>query len=412
MRSFFIIWLGQAFSRLGSQIVQFALIWYLTETSGSATVLAAASIVGLLPQIILGPLAGTLVDRWDRRKVLIFADSMIALATIILAFLFAFGLVQLWHIYTLMFIRALGGAFHTPAMTASTTLLVPQKHLARIQGLNGTLGGIIGILSPVLGALLLSLMPMQGIMAIDVGTALFAILPLFFIPIPQPKPGVEKDVSSILVDLVDGMRFLWSMPGLWLITLSHAVIYLLMMPAYSLIPIFVTDDLNGGAAQLAWLQSAIAVGTIAGGLLLSIWGGFRRQVVTVLLATLLSGLSWIVMGVTPQAGFYMAMGALFLGTAMNGVMVGSVGALWQTIIPPEMQGRLFAIGITMISGMSSIGLAIAGPTVDHVGVRIWFLMGGIVTTILGIVPFFVPVIMEVEKGKTQKLHSREKTTAT
>jgi DHA3 family macrolide efflux protein-like MFS transporter len=411
MRSFFIIWLGQAFSRLGSRIVQFALIWYLT-TTGSATVLATASMVGLLPQIILGPLAGTLVDRWDRRNVLIYADSMIALAAIILTFLFASGTVQIWHIYILMFTRALGGAFHTPAMTASTTLLVPEKHLARIQGMNGTLGGVIGILSPMLGALLLNLMSMQGIMAIDVGTALFAILPLFFIPIPQPKPDVDKNVSSILADLMDGMRYLWSVPGLWLITLSHAVIYLLMMPAYSLIPIFVTDYLNGGAPQLAWMQSSSALGTIAGGLLLSIWGGFRRQVVTVLLATLLSGLSWVVMGITPESGLYVAMGALFLGTAMNGVMVGSVGALWQAVIPPEMQGRLFAIGITIISGMSSIGLAVAGPTVDQVGVRFWFLVGGIVTTILGVVPFFIPVIMEVEKSEaTDATHKRTKTSA-
>jgi DHA3 family macrolide efflux protein-like MFS transporter len=150
-----------------------------------------------------------------------------------------------------MFIRALGGAFHSPAMTASTTLLIPQKHFVRIQGLNGALNGVIGIFSPMLGALLLNLIPMQAIMAIDIGTALFAILPLFFIPIPQPKHKDEKEVSSILADLVDGIKVLWSMPGLWLITLSHAVIYLLMMPAYSLIPIYVTDYLSGGAAQLA-----------------------------------------------------------------------------------------------------------------------------------------------------------------
>jgi DHA3 family macrolide efflux protein-like MFS transporter len=412
MRSFFIIWLGQAFSRLGSQIVQFSLIWYLTATTDSATVLASASLVGLLPQITLGPLAGTLVDRWDRRKVLIFADGMIALATGLLAFLFALGAAHIWHIYILMFIRALGGAFHTPAMIASTTLLVPEKHLARIQGLNGTLGGVIGILSPMLGALLLNLMPIQGIMVIDVGTAVFAILPLFFITIPQPKPDVEKAVSPILADLMDGIQYLWSLPGLWLITLSQAVIYLLMMPAYSLIPIFVTDHLNGSAPQLAWLQSSVAMGTVAGGLLLSLWGGFRRQVVTVLLGTLLSGLSWVVMGFTPENGFYMAMGALFLGTAMNSVMIGSVHALWQTIIPPKLQGRAFAIAITLVSGMSSIGLAIAGPIVDQIGVRFWFLMGGIVATIAGVVPFFIPVIMEVEKSEaTDATCKRTKTSA-
>jgi len=403
MRSFFIIWFGQAFSIFGSQLVQFALIWYLTKTTGSATVLAGASIAGLLPQIALGPLAGTLVDRWDRRKVLIFADGIIALATLLLAFLFALGMVHIWHIYILMFIRALGGAFHTPAMIASTTLLVPEKHLARIQGLNGALNGVIGILSPMLGALLLNLMPMQGIMAIDVGTALFAIIPLFFISIPQPKPAVEKDVSSVLADLVVGMKYLWSMPGLWMITLSHAVIYLLMIPAYSLIPIFVTDYLHGGASQLAWLQSSGAAGIVAGGLLLSIWGGFRRRVVTVLLATFLSGLSWVVMGITPGIGFYIAMGSLFLGAAMNSIMVGSVRALGQSVIPPELQGRIFAISLTIVTGMTPIGLAIAGPAVDHIGVRIWFLIGGFVTMILGIVPFLYLLLWKSRRVRPQRL---------
>jgi MFS transporter, DHA3 family, macrolide efflux protein len=172
-----------------------------------------------------------------------------------------------------------------------------------------------------------------------------------------------------------------------------------MMPAYSLIPIYVTNYLRGGALQLAWLESSLAVGIVVGGLLLSIWGGFRRQVITVLLATLISGLSWVVIGIAPERSFYIAVGAIFLGTTMNSIMVGSISALGQTIIPPEMQGRLFAISLTIINAMSATGLAIAGPTVDRVGVRFWFLLGGIVTTILGIVPFFIPVIMEVEQCK-------------
>jgi MFS transporter, DHA3 family, macrolide efflux protein len=406
LRFFFIIWVSQAFSFLGSQLVQFALIWYLTETTGSAVVLAGASAAGLLPQIVLGPLVGTLVDRWNRRRVLIFSDGAIALVTMILAILFACGRVQVWHFYIVLFIRALGGVFHSTAMTASTTLLVPEKHLARVQGLNGVLNGGVGILAPILGALLLNLLPMQGILAIDVGTALFAIVPLFFIPIPQPKPDSEKGAASILADLVAGLRYLWSLPGLWLITLSHALIYLVMVPTYALIPIFVTEHLHGGAAQLAGLQASSAVGIVAGGLLLSLWGGFRRRVVTVLLATFLSGLSWVVMGIAPERGFYLAMGALFLGAAMNAVMVGAVRALWQAIIPPGMQGRVFAIGLTIVNGMTPIGLAIAGPAVDRVGVRIWFLIGGIVTTLLGLGPFFIPVIVDVEKRKFVETEER------
>jgi len=205
MTAFFTIWGGQAFSLLGSQLVQFALVWYMTQRTGSATVLALASLVALLPQIFLGPVAGALVDRWNRRVVMMVADSLIALATVILAALFFFDAVQIWHIYLLMFIRSAGGAFHWPAMKASTTLLVPDQHLSRIAGLNEGLWGLASIVSPPLGALLIGLLPMQSILAIDLGTALLAITPLIFITIPNPvrrmAPGMEVVQTSVLTDL-------------------------------------------------------------------------------------------------------------------------------------------------------------------------------------------------------------------
>ena len=143
-RRFFPIWGAQLFSLLGSHLVGFALIWWLTKTTGSATILATASLVGLLPQVVLGPIAGTLVDRWNRRLVMIGADSVIALATIGIALLFWIGNIHIWQIYLLMFIRSVAGGFHFPAMQASTSLMVPNEHLARIQGLNSMVGGGMG----------------------------------------------------------------------------------------------------------------------------------------------------------------------------------------------------------------------------------------------------------------------------
>jgi MFS transporter, DHA3 family, macrolide efflux protein len=135
-RRFFTIWTGQALSLFGSALVQFALIWWLTQKSGSATVLAIAVLVGMLPQIVIGPFAGALVDRWNRRTIMIVADTTIAVFSLLLAYLFAAGTVQIWHIYAVMAIRALGGAFHFPAMSASTPLMVPKEQLTRINGLN------------------------------------------------------------------------------------------------------------------------------------------------------------------------------------------------------------------------------------------------------------------------------------
>ncbi len=183
---FFTIWTGQAFSLVGSALVQFALVWWLTQKTGSATILATVTLVALLPQIVLGPFVGTLVDRWNRRWIMVVADSVIALATAVLMVLFATGRIQVWHIYAISLIRSLGGAFHHPAMSSSTSLMVPNKHLARVAGANQLLQGIVTIFAPPLGALLISIFPTQAVLAIDVVTAIVAVIPLLFIAIPQP----------------------------------------------------------------------------------------------------------------------------------------------------------------------------------------------------------------------------------
>lgn len=221
MPQFFVIWTGQAFSLFGSELVQFALVWWLTERTGSATVLAFATMMALLPQVFLSPFAGALVDRWPRRRVMIVADGVIALATVVLAILFRLGLVRIWHVYAVMFVRSAGGAFHWPAMQASTPLMVPEKHLSRVAGLNQALYGAAGIATPPLGALFLRLLPIHAILSIDVGTALLAIVPLLFIAVPQPAVADSAPQASgplvVLFDLREGLRFVWGWRGLVLI---------------------------------------------------------------------------------------------------------------------------------------------------------------------------------------------------
>src|SRR5512141_1796944 len=186
-RRFFTLWTGQALSLLGSQLVQFAIIWYLTQTTQSATTLAIASMMGLLPQVVLSPFIGTWVDRGNRRFILIAADTTVAIATLVLAVLFALNMVQVWHIYLALFIRAVAGGFHQSAFGASVVLLVPKEHLARVQGFNQALSGGLNIISAPLGAYLLAVLPMQGILSIDVTTAILAVTIVFFTRIPQPE---------------------------------------------------------------------------------------------------------------------------------------------------------------------------------------------------------------------------------
>jgi DHA3 family macrolide efflux protein-like MFS transporter len=400
---FFTIWSGQAVSLLGSQLVQFALIWWLTKTTGSATILALASLVGLVPQIVLGPFIGALVDRWNRRLIMIVADSVSALAVVVLAVLFALGQAEVWHVFALMFVRSIAGGFHWPAMQASTSLMVPQEHLARVQGLNQMLNGGLNIISAPLGAVLLEFLPMQSILAIDVVTALLAVLPLFFFAIPQPvRNGSGQDgkgKTSVWEDFREGWRYVFGWRGLVLIGLMAVVINLLLTPAFTLLPILVTKYFNGQALQLAWIESAFGIGILLGGLTLSVWGGFKRRILTSVVGLIGMALGCLAIGFAPSAMFWLAIGAAFVIGFFNPITNGPLFAALQAVVAPEMQGRVFMLISSFASAMAPIGLLIAGPVADVVGVQSWFIVGGFTTLVMAIASISVPAIVHFEEGR-------------
>jgi DHA3 family macrolide efflux protein-like MFS transporter len=398
---FFTIWSGQAFSIFGSQLVHFALIWWLTLTTGSGTVLATATIVGILPQILLGPLAGTLVDRGNRRVIMMLADAVVAAATAVLALLFILDAVQVWQVYLVLFIRAIAGSFHWPAMAASTSLMVPKEQLSRVQGANQTINGGLSIIAAPLAALLLERFPLQIILGIDLGTALIAITPLFFIKIPQPQliqstSGESIARSSIWADMMSGIRYVVSWPGLLLILIMATLINLVLNPAFALMPLLVKEEFGGGAMQLAWVESAGGIGIILGGLLLSIWGGFKRRILTSLVGLVGIGIGTLLIGFTPASFLYMVVGAMFFVGFMLPITNGPVMAVLQAVVAPEMQGRVFTLVGSLSAAMSPLGLAIAGPLSDAVGVRAWFIAGGFVAGCMGLLGFLLPVIRNVE----------------
>ncbi|UCH58176.1 MAG: MFS transporter [Candidatus Bathyarchaeota archaeon] len=403
MTRFSVIFTGQAFSLFGSRLVQFAIVWWLTSESGSPSVLALASIMALLPQVFISPFAGTLVDRWNRRLVMIVADSILALIIVILALLYATGVVQIWHIYAAMFLRSVGGAFHWPTMQATTSLMVPQEHLSRVAGLNQSLQGLANIFAPPLGALLLSLMPIQNILYIDIATAVLAIIPLFVIPIPQPvRRALAGGWRSVLDDMREGGRYVWDWRGLRYVMTLSMVINLLITPAFSLLPILVTEHFGGGALQLAWMQSASGIGMILGGLTLGVWGGFKRQAVTAFTMVIIAGVFVAAVGFTPAYLFLLAVGFIFTFAFTNAIANGTFFAMMQAIVPPEIQGRVFTLLMALSSGMSPLGLSIAGPVAELLGERIWFIAGGVVFSLMGVVAFFVPTIMNLEEEGARK----------
>ena len=399
---FFTIWVGQAISLIGSMLVQFALIWYLTVETGSATVLALASMAGMLPQVLLGPFAGALVDRWNRRLVLLIADSLIALATVLLAVLFALDAVAVWHIYLLMFLRSLGGSFHFNAMSASTSLMVPIEHLTRIQGVNQMLNGGLNVISAPLGALLLTLLPIESILLIDVGSALFAIIPLFFIPIPQPersgKPlelGAKRE--SVWQDFKVGLRYVVGWPGLLIVGLMAVLINFVLAPAFSLLPLLVKDYFGGGAIQLGWVESAFGVGVIAGGAILGAWGGFKRKILTSFLGLIGIGIGAFALGLAPASMLILAIaGTLTIGLMMP-MVNGPIFAVMQSTVAPDIQARVMSLLGSLSAGAAPIGLAIAGPVSDVVGIQIWFLISGFVCISMALGGLAIPAVMNIEE---------------
>ncbi|MDI6694154.1 MAG: MFS transporter [Anaerolineales bacterium] len=400
---FFTIWSGQAMSLLGSQMVQFALVWWLTKATGSATVLATATLVAMLPQVFLGPIAGVVVDRFSRRWVMALADALSALAVVVLAALFWTNQVQVWHIYALMFIRSAAQGFHWPAMQSSTSLMVPKEHLSRIQGLNQMLFGAMNIFSAPLAALLVSAMPMQGVLAIDVSTALLAITPLLFIAVPQPPRSVALEAGekapSMFSDLRAGFRYVWTWPGLMMILVMATVINLMLTPSGALQPILVTRHFSGGALQLAWMESAWGVGAVVGGLTLSAWGGFRRRIVTSMAALILLGVGVLAVGFVPASMFWLAVVLMFLVGFTNPIVNGPLFAVVQAVVAPDMQGRVFTLISSFATAMTPIGLLFAGPIADRLGVQTWYVIGGVITASLGVLAFFIPAIMNIESDK-------------
>ena len=401
---FIALWTSQALSLIGSRIVQFAMVWWLTRETGSAAVLATATIAALLPEILAGPLAGVYVDRWDRRRVMLLADAMVGLISLGLAAAFHLGLARIWHIYGVMALRAIGGSFHWPAVQASTSLMVPEEELSRVAGMNQALNGALGIATPILGALLMEWLPMAGVMMVDVVTAAMAIGILFFLHVPRPEPaGTQKGGMTLIDDLRVGLKYIAAWPGMMILIGVVLLIKLALTPAFSLIPLLVKGHFGGGVIELGWFESVAGVGFVAGGLGLSLWGGFRRRIHTSLSGLVLLGLGLIALSLTPGGRLSLGMMWIFIIGAAIPLVDGPFMAIIQATVEPAIQGRVFTLIGSLVGLSSPLGLAVAGPVSDGLGVTTWFAIAGILSVICALVTFSVPAVIGIEDGRMPSL---------
>jgi len=395
---FFTIWMGQSLSLVGSAAAQFALVWWVARESGSATVLAMATFVALIPGVLLSPVAGVIVDRLPRKWIILLADGFIALASLWLAYLFWSGTIQIGHVYLVMFLRSLGGAFHYPAMSAATTMMVPKDQFARVDGLNQAMNGARSIAAPPLGAFLVALLAMPLIMIIDVATAAFAIagvLP-FRIPNPDRAEGRSFRWREFTADFREGFRFIIGWRDLAVFVAMLVGINFLLTPIGSLLPLLVSKHFGGDQFLLGWFQSGSGFGFIIGGFILTLWGLKKNRLTVAAIGFIGQGAAALILGAAPAHMGWLGIASLWLAGITSSIAIGCMRATYRVAVPPEIQGRVFSLTTSLCLAANPLAVAIAGPISDAVGIRFWYLFAGAGVLLLGLVGLIGPTMRRFE----------------
>ncbi|MBN2439791.1 MAG: MFS transporter [Spirochaetales bacterium] len=389
LTSFLCVWIPQNISLFGAGLVQFALIWWLTSATNSAIIVSMAAAIALIPKAILNPFIGALVDKGNRAFIMIISCLCLAGCSIILAFLFLGGIVQTWHVLITLLIRAIADTFHNKAMMTSTSLMVQPHHLTRIAGINQAFYGVIMFVTPALGALLLKMSSFTTIMIIDFAGATLAVLPLFFIRIPQPssynQSNKRLNFRLLLTDIAEGFRYLQHWPGAVGMLVLSAMMNFIMQPYFSLIAIFVRATLQGGEIEFGLLGAMVGLGFLSGGIILGIWQGHPRKMVTSLTGMMGAGVAVMVSGSLAFAGIIPELACFFLAGAMMPLCMGPIQALVQKTVKKNMQGRIFSIMECVSTSVAPVSLLLAGKIFDIFSPEVWYIGGGL--TAIGIALF-------------------------
>lgn len=396
-QKFFTIWAGQAVSLITSAILQMAIIFYLTEKTQSAMVLSIASLVGFLPYAVLGPAIGVLVDRYDRKLIMIGADLIIAVAGSALAIVALYMELPVWMVMVVLFIRSVGTAFHSPALSAVTPLLVPEEQLTRCAGYSQSLQSISYILSPAAAAFLYSVWRLNAIIAIDVIGAVIASVTVAFVSIPKLKLEQQSIEQNFMKEMKEGFIALKENKGLFNLLLIGTLYMFVYMPINALYPLMSMDYFAGTPVHVSITEVAYATGMLAGGLLLGLFGNFKKRITLITASIFFMGVSLTISGLLPSSGFII----FVVCCAIMGLSVpfysGVQTALFQEKIKPEYLGRVFSLTGSIISLAMPVGLILSGAFADKIGVNLWFLISGILIIVISVLCPLVPAVRELDK---------------
>ncbi|MGI6665441.1 MAG: MFS transporter [Christensenellaceae bacterium] len=392
-KNFFLIFSGQAFSLIGSSAVQFAIIWWLTERTDSAITLTLATLLGLLPEALLGPFAGALVDRHSKKWMMILADGFVALCSAVIFIFLFFATPPVWLVYLILFLRSVGNTFHSPALQAAFPLFTPEDKLIKASGWRQLVISVGKMIGPVLGAAFIALFGMQGIMMVDIVGALIAIVTLFFVSFPREqvilkeKNGEKK--PSLLQEIIDGYRLVIQNKPLVRISLCVLGAVVLYMPMTSLLPLIVLSQFDGNAWQNSIAQALFAAGLLLTSAALGIWGKMRKRFALITLSIALLGVCITLSSLIPANMFYVFALLAFATGSIGTLFVVPYNAYVQMSVPEHALGKVNALLISISSLTAPLGLLIAGPVPDTIGVSQWFFYSGIALAIIGAIGYLI-----------------------
>lgn len=402
-RTFAFIWVGQLFSTITSSVVSFAIIFWLSVRTGSAEVLAYSTLASMMPHLVLGLFTGVLIDRWNRKKIMIIADMYVAALTAVMAVLFYTGNVHLGFIYTLLALRSIGSAFHSPAMEASVPLLAPEDRLMRVAGVNNMIFSVSTIAAPAIAALFISIFDMTWVLMLDVIGALIACTSLLFVTIPNPvkAPEGETDVNQgslkaefrkFFMEFRQGIHEIKKRRGIMWMFIFTVFASLAMVPVSTLFPLMTLDHFAGDTYKMSFIEITWGVGMLLGGVLMTLPKFKFDNVKLINSSYIVLGASFLFSGFLPPEGFYLFSGFSLIGGIAGAIFWGAFTVLLQTSIDPGVLGRVFSIHGSLIMIPAMFSLVATGYIADTIGITNTFILGGASLILIGIISFYVAQI--------------------
>ena len=379
---------GQTITTFGSFLVQYAIMWHLTLTTKSGLVLALAAVFGFLPQAIVSIFAGVWADRVNRKIMILVSDSVIALATLVLAIFMLSGVEDLWLIFLIMAIRSIGAGVQMPAISALVPQIVPTDKLLTVNGINSSIGSSLQLLAPVAAAAVYSTMSLSAILFIDVVTAVIGLSLLATVAVPTLARVASQDKPSYFADLKEGMTYIFGNQLVRWVMAIFAIVFLLIVAPSNLSPLMIARTFGGEVWMLTVLELSFGVGMLIGGALIAVFAKKIDRIGLIIGSSILFGLLAVGMGFTTNLIVFFAL-FFVVGIAVPAFSTSAMTLLQETV-EPERQGRVFGFVGIVIAVAMPLGMSILGPLADVVSVEILLIVTGIATVVIAIVAVLLP----------------------